>query len=190
MEKQDKTTLFPTILLDLEQQKYLDMVSTHRIKNLNENLPNVSTDHAGIIFSELVKSAQRKIRIFSHALNADVINYYANDLVEFIGRGGELDIICEENPEKNNPIYQIINYCEIAKNLKFAKDFIGDVNLKINKAAALLNIGELHYHFATFDEKAFRLETDIAKRKAIANFNDPKFTSLLISFFDNSIRLA
>lgn len=164
---------------DKEQLDYMYFVQTRRISRSNEVIKNKNKAFAGIIFAELVKSAKKQVNIYSNALNIDVISYYVKELLTFVAKGGNLTIICENEPIKDNPIFVLDKIFKVLS----IKD-AGKIQLYFNVGQKMNFHNGNHYHFATFDNTGYRLETDIESRRADACFNDPETTSDLIEIFN------
>lgn len=136
------------------------------IENLARNFStkvfgNASASHAAIVMGNIFKTSNKAIKIFSGNFNGAISDnpYYLDGLKSFLDKGRELDIIFENEPNRDSKALGLIkasNNCNIS--IK-----------KLNKTAKVSSLE----HFIIGDGKMFRLETSKENYEAICSFNNP-----------------
>lgn len=163
-------------------KKYKDFV--HLMAKIGENRTflNSDEDHALDVLVQLFQLSQKTVRIFAGSLCQHVGNKleYVIAISEFIERGGELRILLNSYNEelaKSSNLYKRLAYYKSQGKPVFVKTTnsrpyrTGDPEKK-------------EVHFTIGDEKAYRIETDIEKRTAECNFNNPELAKTTSDFFD------
>ncbi|MBW4712497.1 hypothetical protein KZY63_06910 [Prevotella histicola] len=162
---------------------YRDFVASIAASRENRTFLNSDEDHALDVLVQLFQQAQHDVRIFAGCLCKHVGNKpeYVVALSEFIERGGKLRILLnayEEECAKDANLYKRLSYYQTQgkpiqiKSANIHPYMEGDPNKK-------------EIHFTIGDECAYRIETDIDKRTAQCNFNNPEFAEKIVKFFDN-----
>lgn len=148
----------------------------------NRTFLNSDEDHALDVLVQLFQLAQKTVRVFAGSLCLHVGNKpeYVVAVSEFIERGGELRILLNNYNEefaKNSNLYKRLAYYKsqdkpiIVKTTNSHPYRTGDPQKK-------------EVHFTIGDERAYRIETDIDKRTAECNFNNPELARATADFFD------
>ena len=128
---------------------------------------NLGTDHAKIVIEAMLRSAQRKIRVYAQCLNTDV--YDAALLREFHLRhpDGEVEILVEKIDVFQNP-ESALNGCGNLLSTKFqvrTTEYRGK-------------------HLQIVDNAFVRVETSQDARKAIIGYGVPELMSNASELFD------
>lgn len=149
----------------------------------NRTFLNSDEDHALDVLVQLFQLAQNKVRIFAGSLCHHVGNKaeYVIALSEFIERGGTLHILLNAFNE------EYARSSNLYKRLAYYKSQGKPVVVKTTKARPYRTDDpeKKQVHFTIGDEKAYRIETDIDKRTAECNFNNPTLAKETAEFFDN-----
>lgn len=163
-------------------RNYKDFVMALSIHGENKTFLNSDEDHALEVLVRIFQTAQEEVRIFAGCLCHHVGNKqeYIIALSEFLERGGSLKILLNKfNQEaaKSSGLY---------KRLAYYKEKGYPIVVKDTKAHPFLTSDpdKKEIHFTVADEKAYRIETDIEKRTAECNFNNPTLAKGMITFFD------
>lgn len=143
---------------------------------------NSDEEKALIVLVELFKSAKTKVRIFAGSLYHSVGNKleYLIALSEFLERGGELRVLLNDYNEeaaKTSNLYKRLAYYKS----KGKPIFIKTTNSRPYRTG---DPEKKEVHFTIGDEKSYRIETDIEKRTAECNFNNPVLAKTIADFFD------
>lgn len=142
----------------------------------NKLFYNSSAEHASIVHRALAMYAQNEICVFSSSMCSEVSNNdeYCSLIKEFLikSRNNAIRIILTDyiNDFCSQNIYSIL------------KQFPSQVSVKSYSGVVKYNGKDAH--FTVVDNIAFRLETDIEKRMAFGNFNDPSKASALMEVFN------
>ena len=170
---------------DLIYEKFLQTVAD---KGENRTFLNSNEDHAVSVLVKIFQTSQSTLRIFAGCLCEHVGNQpaYIIALSEFIERGGKLYILLnafDENKAKVSNLYKRLAYYKSQGKPIFVK--------KTPARPYLTNDPEKkEVHFTVGDEKAYRIETDVEKRTAECNFNNPVLASDTALFFDSLFKRA
>ena len=151
-------------------------------EGINRTFLNSDKEKALVVLVELFKSAKNSVRIFA----ANLCNYvgtepeYIEALSDFIEKGGEVKILlnsfAEENVRNSKLFKRLAYYKSEGKNIVVKKTavkpyYVGDENKN-------------EVHFTIADDKGYRIETDVEKRTARCNFNNPDEAKSTAEFFD------
>ena len=149
---------------------------------INRVFLNSDEDKALVVLVELFKSAKSIVRIFAGSLYHHVGNKseYVIALSEFIEKGGELRILL------NNYNEEFAKSSNLYKRLAYYKSQGKPVFVKTTNSRPYRTEDpeKKEVHFTIGDEKAYRIETDIEKRTAECNFNNPDIAKTTADFFD------
>lgn len=163
-------------------KKYRDFVTFLAKSGDNRTFLNSDEDHALDVLVQLFQIAQSTVRIFAGSLCHHVGNKseYVIALSEFIERGGELRILL------NNYNEEFAKTSNLYKRLAYYKSQGKPVTVKTtnSKPYRTGDPEKREVHFTIGDEKAYRIETDIEKRTAECNFNNPELAKSTAEFFD------
>lgn len=158
---------------------YNESVSFSADNNLNNVLYNEGDNHAIVIFSNIFRTSKQEIllyakNIFSDKNEVTTSSNYINSLIGFLGNEDvKLKILLTEyNPEKDNNL--------LRENIIKYKD---KITIRINNKQSIKRESK-PIHFCIGDNRMYRLEYDIKKRKAICNFNDVTSCTKFTSFFN------
>lgn len=150
---------------------------------INRTFLNSDEEKALVVLVELFKSAKQTVRIFA----ANLCNHvgskdeYVEALSDFIEAGGEVRILLnnyQEDQLLESKLFKRLAFYQSAKSKVFVKQtmvkpyYIGDEK-------------KSEVHFTIADSKGFRIETDIEKRTARCNFNNPAEATPTAKFFDD-----
>jgi len=153
-------------------KKYAKEIDRLIENNDGELISNCSIEHAVVLLRKFFQHAKTRVRIFSGNLSYSA--YKDNELIEeveiFLGTGGKLEVVVEDDIEDNNSM------------LQFIEEFPSNVNLFRLDATRLEK--EPNFHFAIVDDNGYRFEGDKTKTVAIASFGDMDFTMKLGKSFD------
>lgn len=171
-----------------EMEQYRIAVQNYARDGVNYLFHNKGDEHALIILSNIFKNAKSHIRIAANKLyNDEVVNTieYVESMKAFLDKKDtRLDILITTKPTKeevteygpeNTLYWMLYNHPAYRQ---------GRVEIKEGQGRFFRNEEGVQVDFCTGDEKMFRLEGDIVKRQAIANFNDEDATRQLIEAFD------
>lgn len=149
----------------------------------NRIVLNDGADKASVLTTVLMTHAKKYVYMYSNSLNKDVTED-ANFIEAFtkILKDENIEVKILLNEQTNNENIQILldnyngtlnNECKIVKNKQSIENIFR--NKKI--------------HFSVYDDVAYRLEHDIERYKADANFNNPEFSlglkELFLYLFNN-----
>ena len=148
----------------------------------NRTFLNSDKEKALIVLVELFKSAKDTIRIFA----ANLCNYvgtefeYIEALSDFIEKNGKVRILL------NNFDEECAKHSNLFKRLAYYKSEGKDVIVKVTTVKPYYTGDEskTEVHFTVADDKGFRIETDVEKRTARCNFNNPEEAEKTAKFFD------
>ena len=164
-------------------RKYKEFVKNMAINGENRLFLNSDEDHALDVLVQLFQISKEQIRIFAGCLCKHVGNRpeYVVALSEFIERGGTLHILLNafyEECARNSNLY---------KRLAYYKSLNMPIVVKGTSAKPYLtgDSDKKEVHFTIGDKKAYRIETDIEKRTAECNFNNPRIATNTADFFDS-----
>lgn len=164
------------------EKDYKDFVRQMASNKENRTFLNSDEDHAVDVLVQLFQISEQEVRIFAGCLCKHVGNRteYIVALSEFIERGGKLFILLnaydEEAAKKSNLYKRLAYYIEEGR----------DVIVKSTQAHPYRasDSDKKEVHFTIGDKKAYRIETDIEKRTAECNFNNPVLAEETAKFFD------
>ena len=143
---------------------------------------NSDKDHAIEVLTQIFKHSNSDVRIFAGSLCSDVGNSldYIESLSDFIERGGKVHILLnkyDSESAKSSSLFKRLAYY-ISEN----KSII--VKQTSSKPYFSNDPEKKEIHFTLGDDKAYRIETDISKRMAECNFNNPMVAKIYIDFFE------
>lgn len=166
----------------MAEKAYRDFVHALAINRENKVFLNSDEDHALDVLVEIFQTAQQEVRIFAGSLCRHVgnENRYIVALSDFIDRQGKVRILLnayDQSCAKESNLY---------KRLAFYKESGEDIIVRSTSAKPYMGSDpdKKEIHFTIGDQNSYRLETDIEKRTAICNFNDPDKGAVLAKFFD------
>lgn len=163
-------------------RNYKEFVTALSVSGENRTFLNSDEDHALEVLVRIFQTAQNEVRIFAGCLCHHVGNKqeYIIALSEFLERGGSLKILL------NNYDVAIAKDSSLYKRLAYYKEKGYPLELKETSAHPFLtgDPDKKEVHFTVADNKAYRIETDIEKRTAECNFNNPDLAKGITSFFD------
>lgn len=161
---------------------YKNFVATLARSGDNRTFLNSDEDHALNVLVQLFQSAKRTVRIFAGSLCQHVGNQpeYVIAISEFIERGGELRILL------NNYNEELAKSSNLYKRLAYYKSQGKPVIVKTTPSRPYRTEDpeKKEVHFTVGDEQSYRIETDIEKRTAECNFNNPELAKSTADFFD------
>lgn len=143
---------------------------------------NSDEEHALSVLVQLFGTAKDTIRIFAGCLCEHVGNQqeYIEAVSDFIERGGRVRILLnnyDENLVKGSNLFKrLAYYTSEGKDIRIKKTLVKPY---LNKDADKKEV-----HFTVADETGYRIETDIEKRTAECNFNNPVMAKSTAKFFD------
>lgn len=164
-------------------KKYIEYISQLANDRTNKPFSNNDEDHALEVLIKIFQMSNETIRIFAGSLCSDVPNNprYIAALSDFIERHGRVRILLndfsKENAKNSNLFKRLAYYASLENT---------DIQLYTTKAKPYLikDPQKKQVHFTVGDVNAYRIETDIEKRTANCNFNNPEGAKKLIAFFD------
>ena len=148
----------------------------------NRTFLNSSEEHAVSVLVKIFQISNTTIRIFAGCLYEHVGNdpAYIIALSEFVERGGKLYILLnkfDEDKAKSSNLYKRLAYYKSLGKPVFVKGTSAHPYRKNDP-------DKKEVHFTIGDEKSYRIETDIEKRTAECNFNNPTLAKDTADFFD------
>lgn len=163
-------------------KRYKDFVASLARSGDNKTFLNSDEDHALDVLIQLFQLSQKTVRIFAGSLCQHVGNKseYVIALSEFIERGGELRILLNKYNEGNAKSSNL--YKRLAYYKSQGKPVI--VKTTTSKPYRTDDPEKKEVHFTIGDDRAYRIETDIEKRTAECNFNNPSLAKATADFFD------
>ena len=163
-------------------QQYREFVHYQFESKSGINFLNSDEDKMKTVYMEMLNNAQSEFRIFAGNLACDVTNSseFIETLSDFIERGGKLFILL------NNFNEEIVLQSQLFKRLAYYKSKKKEIYVKKSSDHPFIVTQEGHkdVHFALGDKVSYRVETDIMKRTAICNMNNPEKTKEFAAFFD------
>lgn len=174
---------FPKVTIDDYRQFVVSLAHGDNGNGINRTFLNSDEDKALVVLVELFRSAKHIIRIFAGNLCNHVgsKDEYVEALSDFIEAGGEVKILLNHYQEdqvlqsklfKRLAFYQSTGSNVVVKQTPVKPYYTGDENKK-------------EVHFTIADDKGFRIETDVEKRTARCNFNNPGEAVPTADFFDS-----
>lgn len=171
--------------LATQMKNYITYIAQLANSKSNVEFLNSDEEHALSVLVQIIKSAQNTLRIFAGALcsTAPSSPEYISALSDFIEKGGKLVValnaFSRENATNSNLFKRLAYYIELDK----------DIHIYTTGAHPYLVSDPLknEIHFTIGDNCSYRVETDIVKKTAKCNFNNPEAASNLIDFFDKVI---
>lgn len=170
-------------------EQYRIAVESYAARNVDYLFHNEGNEHALIILTNIFANAKDHIRIAANRLyNDEVVNTeaYVNAIKAFLDKGDtRLSVIITKRPEvdevrsqsiKNTLYWMLFNHTAYDQKRVVIKD--GD-------GKSFYDSKDQRINFCTGDGMMYRLEDDIERRKAVANFGDPAATGKLESMFDS-----
>lgn len=164
------------------EKNYKEFVMALSVSGENKTFLNSDEDHALEVLVRIFQTAQKEVRIFAGCLCHHVGNKqeYIIALSEFLERGGSLKILLNKYDKeiaKSSGLYKRLAYYK-------EKDF--PIVVKETQAHPFFTSDpdKKEIHFTVADEKSYRIETDIEKRTAECNFNNPNLAKGITTFFD------
>jgi hypothetical protein len=158
---------------DLPYSEEIEYLASNHI---DREFFNASDEHAQIVLTSMVRHTKEDLKIYCGNLCTDVSNdiVYLEEIQNFLSdRKGTMEILlCDyQDGFKSKPIYQLLS--QYPSN-----------QVKIKTTKTLLFFNNKPIHFTVADKESFRIETDIEKKMARGNFNDPESGKMLSKKFD------
>ncbi|HIJ23743.1 MAG: hypothetical protein HON68_11010 [Gammaproteobacteria bacterium] len=155
-------------------ERYLKIIENARRNEQNLNINNASWEHAQMLFKNLLEVAAEKkeeVRLVSGHLNPDFYDKLTNEMRAVLDSGVPVELVVLDNSDK------------------FKKgDLLSLVSShpkgKVITAPAGYDLSS-HPHFLLVGDRRYRLETDHASTKAVANFGHPEMGKFLHDIYDN-----
>lgn len=162
---------------------YIEYISLLSANKVDKDFANSNTEKAKEVLVKIFEQSKEFVRIFARSLcNNEVSNSskYILALSDFIERGGKVEIAVnsynEEDVKQSDLFKRLSYYIAEGKHVLI---------YRTDAKPYLTNDPEKkEVHFTIGDDVAYRLETDIANRTAVCNFNSPERAKSLIEFFD------
>lgn len=163
-------------------KEYNFFVSSLAKDNADRVFLNSDEEHALIVLVNLFRQAKETVRIFAACLCEHIGNKpeYIVAISEFIERGGKVRMLLNKFDEN------LVSNSNLFKRLAYYAYEGADIQIKRTLAHPFLSKDpqRKEVHFTVIDETGYRIETDIEKRTAECNFNNPTLSKGLVSFFD------
>lgn len=173
-------------MADLTQ--YRIAVEDYALNNIDYLFHNEGDEHALVILTNIFANSKEHIRIAANKLyNDEVVNTkeYIDSVKKFLDeKDTKLSIIITQKPgieeiknrSRENTLYWML-YNHAAYNQ-------GRVVIREGKGKSFKDKEKNQINFCTGDSMMYRLEDDILRRKAVANFGDKNTTTKLENLFD------
>lgn len=168
-----------------QMKNYITYITQLANSKSNIEFLNSDEEHALAVLCQIIRSAEHTLRIFAGALCSEVPSSpeYISAISDFIEKGGKLVValnaFSREEATNSNLFKRLAYYIELGK----------DIHIYGTGAHPYLVSDPLknEIHFTIGDECSYRVETDIVKKTAKCNFNNPEAAANLIEFFDRII---
>jgi len=178
MAQERETDWNPLLFRDLED--YREGVELFASEDKDISFPNDGNEKALIVFETIFKFARERVDIAAGSLCNEFTGdqRYINAVEEFLNKPkSELRILVNSWNQED------MEQSSFFKNLK------GKSNVTVKRSEEKFfakdeENEQKQLHFCVGDDKMYRLEYDIAKRKAICNFNNPEIVQTLRKVFD------
>ncbi len=157
---------------------YREEIETLAAREENKIFYNSSSEHACIVLNALVRNAKKYIKILCSDMCSSISNNdeYLKLIKKFLSGDFErtLDIVFTEYRTEfhSKPIAKLLSEYPQQVTIK-----------KLGKVRVLYNGNSVN--FTVSDDRAFRVETDVANKMAFGNFNEPEQAKKLLSTFDS-----
>lgn len=167
-------------------EEYRKAVRSCAINKTDYLFHNEGAEHARIILSNIFMNAYQHVRMASNSLtNTEIVgsDEYRNALMAFLNRKDTYleimltNIPSEEQATKEGSIFAMLYYHPAYKE--------GRIKIKDAKGKSFKANSHQRINFCTGDTMMYRIETDINKWMAVANFNDFSKTKILSEKFDS-----
>lgn len=161
---------------------YIRYISQLAKNLINKDFANSDEEHAIEVLVRIFEQSKKNIRIFAQSLCSDVPNNprYIVALSDFIERDGTVEIIVNKYNEN------MVSQSNLFKRLSFYLSQGKYIKVYRTDAVPYLSNDpdKKEIHFTIGDELSYRIETDIEKRTAVCNFNNPNRAKILVDFFN------
>lgn len=162
-----------------EYRKQIEYLAKNHI---GRTFLNTDEEHAAIVLNNIFETANIIVRIFAGNLchHVGTTPGYIESLSDFIERGGEVRMLL------NNCNNEDLRNSNLFKRLAYYKSLDKPIYIKKTSKKVYLtrDPNQKEVHFTVGDNSSFRLETDIANRSAIGDFNNV-IAEKYANFFDN-----
>lgn len=155
----------------------------------NRIFQNQNAEHAAIVIKKILENSKNEVAIFDDDLSGDVSDKsvdFLNVLRDSITKDGKtLRIAVKQRPHTLDSniartLRELVKLYPDKVQVKLAsKEFLEVINSSVSK----IGIKE-HVNFAVGDNDSFRLEFPAGDRKAFCSFQNPIFSSVLLSIFE------
>ena len=178
-----------------DERNYFYAVDEALDGSANRLISNGKPQHAAYLIEKFLAHAQKIVRIFSGHLARNVhgVAVYENARVlaaaeKLLKKGASLRIVLEGEIDlregetlADHPVQQL------AHRLRNEDAMKSKLHIRQASKDSLdhLRSRNFPYHWMVMDESAYRLETDIGKAKAHANFGDGEMANRLARIFDH-----
>lgn len=175
-----------------EERAYFTSVALAFQKRENKPISNGRPEHAAYIIKLLIANASSNVRLVSGGLpethdGTPVFGsrYIMAAVMDFLSRSGTALRILVHGPMKDSDPaeHSLVWVANMLKERRLLKG-----TLKIQALSEfwedVMKDREMLWHWMTMDEQAYRLELDVTKPAAIANFGEPEFAQGLVRAFD------
>jgi hypothetical protein len=164
----------------MDLQQYKEAVRSLADTKDSHVFTNSGKDHAAIVLSNIFRTAKNQVRIFACNLNGDISSQdeYLRGLYFYIGRGGTISLLLEEQPPVTSKAYDAIRqYSNLYPSKVSIKRLLPEQREKLKTPNSV--------HFTVADDRMYRVETDTTNYLATCSFNDTDFSVTLRSLFDS-----
>ncbi|MDR1055668.1 MAG: hypothetical protein LBL90_07585 [Prevotellaceae bacterium] len=161
----------------------INLIYKEKIEGLAKNKTdevfyNSSEEHAQVVVNAIAKNAEHEIKILCCNMCSKISNNedYLKSVKGFLSGNKDRKIqilftkYSDEFPQK--PIAGVF------------KEYADQVEIKKWDSAEKITLKGEPVNFTVSDDRAYRMETDIEKRLAFGNFNNPEGAKNLSSVFD------
>ncbi len=168
-----------------EIELYSDYVRNLADKKSNEIYRNSGALHASVVFSNMFRTSEKQIRIFSRSLGHKVTSNeeYLQELKNYLERGGILSVMLEECVDESSD--GIRSLFKLFREQVKIKTGVGKKFAYKQEDGDMISI-----HFATADSRIYRVEFDTNGHKARGSFNQKEDTEKLEAIFDQAFAEA
>lgn len=164
-------------------KSYKESVEFLAKNKIDNEFGNLGPEHAAVVLSNMLKTTEEELLVFSGDFNGDVTNDkdFMRELDKYLRSPNKrFHLLLEHLPnDKSKALQKVINASDLNGQVQFKKappDFI--------EGLKEVFVDGQPYHFAVSDSRAYRIETDKDEYQAFCNFNDKDIASTLKAVFE------
>ena len=188
---------FDATTWDEDQAWYFNGIDKALREGRDLNISNGKTEHAVFLIQRFLANASSVIRLLSGCLrqkSREGVDIYSNPHVldaakRALGSGVKVVVVLQAEMDAEDG--QAVKHPLVRSALELQRGggLTGALAVfrATDRSMDWLREAELQYHWMTMDDRAYRLETEIEKAKALVNFGKPKTVASLNAVFDRTL---